>query len=55
CRHCSPETEGLGAAAVQLLSLVDIRLDRGTQGEIYTEIKKRFVDLKGRYSFPRPA
>ncbi|CAN0102649.1 unnamed protein product, partial [Scytosiphon promiscuus] len=52
CRHCSPETAGLGAAAVELLRLVDIRLDRG---EIHTEIKKRFVDVKGRYSFPRPA
>ncbi|CAN0218727.1 unnamed protein product, partial [Scytosiphon promiscuus] len=52
CRHCSPETAGLGAAAVELLRLVDIQLDRG---EIYSEIKKRFVDLKGRYSFPRPA
>ncbi|CAM9168233.1 unnamed protein product [Hapterophycus canaliculatus] len=30
CRQCSPETMGRGAAAVELLRAVDIRLGRGT-------------------------
>ncbi|CAN0003349.1 unnamed protein product, partial [Ectocarpus fasciculatus] len=29
CPRCSPETRGLGAAAIDLVRMVDIRLDRG--------------------------
>lgn len=30
CRQCSPETKGHGAAAVELLRMVDIHAGRGT-------------------------
>ncbi|CAM9446096.1 unnamed protein product [Ectocarpus sp. 4 AP-2014] len=51
CRQCSPDTRGLGAAAIDLVRMVDIRLDRDV---IFREIKARFVDLEGQYSFSSP-
>ncbi|CAN0126323.1 unnamed protein product [Ectocarpus sp. 12 AP-2014] len=48
CRQCSPDTRGLGAAAIDLVRMVDIRLDRDV---IFREVKARFVDLEGQYSF----
>ncbi|CAM9376460.1 unnamed protein product [Laminaria digitata] len=52
CPQCCPEIMGLGAAAVELLRMVDTRLDRDV---IFHEVKPRFHDLEGQYSFPRPA
>ncbi|CAM9419142.1 unnamed protein product [Ectocarpus sp. 12 AP-2014] len=52
CPQCSPDTRGLGAAAISLLHMVDIRLDRDV---IFQEVKARFVELEGQYFFPRPA
>ncbi|CAM9929296.1 unnamed protein product [Ectocarpus sp. 6 AP-2014] len=48
CPRCSTETKGLGAAAIDLLRMVDIRTDRG---EIFDEVMERFDALKGHYSF----
>ncbi|CAN0337971.1 unnamed protein product, partial [Ectocarpus sp. 8 AP-2014] len=42
---------GLGAAAIDLLRLVDIRLDRDV---IFNEVKARFDDLESHYSFAFP-
>ncbi|CAN0554853.1 unnamed protein product, partial [Ectocarpus sp. 12 AP-2014] len=36
CRQCSPDTRGLGAAAIDLVRMVDIRLDRDV---IFREVK----------------
>ncbi|CAM9864587.1 unnamed protein product [Ectocarpus fasciculatus] len=52
CPQCSPDTRGLGAAAINLLRMVDIRLDRDV---IFREVKERFADLEGQYSFSSPA
>ncbi|CAN0381996.1 unnamed protein product, partial [Scytosiphon promiscuus] len=49
CPFCSPETGGHGAAAAELLLMVDIRRERGV---IYDEVKAKFGALDGRYSFP---
>ncbi|CBJ26194.1 LRR-GTPase of the ROCO family, putative pseudogene [Ectocarpus siliculosus] len=49
CPQCSPDTKGLGAAAIELMRMIDIRLDLDV---IAMEVKERFVDLVGRYSFP---
>ncbi|CAN0225803.1 unnamed protein product, partial [Pylaiella littoralis] len=43
---------GQGAAAVELLRMVDIRLDRGV---IFHKVKERVSDLTGRYPFFRPS
>ncbi|CAM9442278.1 unnamed protein product [Ectocarpus sp. 13 AM-2016] len=52
CPQCSADTRGLGAAAIDLVRVIDIRLDRDV---IFREVKERFVDLEGRYSFSSPA
>ncbi|CAN0308780.1 unnamed protein product [Ectocarpus sp. 12 AP-2014] len=52
CQQCSADTRGLGAAAIDLIRMVDIRLNRDM---IFREVKERFVDLKGQYSFTSPA
>ncbi|CAN0441738.1 unnamed protein product, partial [Ectocarpus sp. 12 AP-2014] len=52
CPHCCPQTKGLGAAAIDLVRTVDIRLDRD---EILRGVMERFVVLEDQYSFPRPA
>ncbi|CAM9482299.1 unnamed protein product, partial [Ectocarpus sp. 13 AM-2016] len=50
CQRCSPETRGLGAAAIDLVRMVDIRLDRGV---IFREVKARFAVLESHYfTFP---
>ncbi|CAM9666162.1 unnamed protein product, partial [Ectocarpus sp. 12 AP-2014] len=50
CPRCSPETRGLGAAAIDLVRMVDIRLDRGV---IFREVKARFAVLESQYfTFP---
>ncbi|CAM9446675.1 unnamed protein product [Ectocarpus sp. 6 AP-2014] len=46
CPRCSPETRGLGAAAIDLVCMVDIRLDRDV---IFREVKARFVVLESQY------
>ncbi|CAM9860742.1 unnamed protein product [Ectocarpus sp. 12 AP-2014] len=51
CPHCSADTGGLGAAAIDLLCFVDIRLDRSV---IFNEVKARFNDLESQYSFTCP-
>ncbi|CAM9749420.1 unnamed protein product [Ectocarpus sp. 4 AP-2014] len=51
CPKCRPETRGLGAAAIDLVRMVDIRLDRHV---IFNEVMARFVVLEGRYSFSHP-
>ncbi|CAM9221130.1 unnamed protein product [Ectocarpus fasciculatus] len=51
CPHCSPETRGLGAAAIDLVRVVDIRLDREV---IFREVKAMFVVLESQY-FTCPA
>ncbi|CBN78371.1 LRR-GTPase of the ROCO family, putative pseudogene [Ectocarpus siliculosus] len=48
---CSPETRGLGAAAIDLVRMVDIRLGRDV---IFDEAKARFDVVGGQYAFPRP-
>ncbi|CAM9618996.1 unnamed protein product [Ectocarpus fasciculatus] len=52
CPQCSADTRGLGAAAIDLLRMVDIRLD---QDMIFREVKERFVNLESQYSFFSPA
>ncbi|CBJ33700.1 LRR-GTPase of the ROCO family, putative pseudogene [Ectocarpus siliculosus] len=52
CPQCSADTGGLGDAAIDLLRLVDIRLDRDV---IFNEVKARFDDLKSQYCFACPA
>ncbi|CAM9338887.1 unnamed protein product [Ectocarpus fasciculatus] len=52
CRQCSPDMRGLGAAVIDLVRMVDIRLDRDV---IFREVKERFVDLEGRYAFSSSA
>ncbi|CAM9805177.1 unnamed protein product, partial [Ectocarpus fasciculatus] len=42
---------GLGAAAIDLVRMVDIRLDRDV---IFDEAKARFDVAEGQYSFPCP-
>ncbi|CAN0283564.1 unnamed protein product [Ectocarpus sp. 12 AP-2014] len=51
CPQCSADTGGLGAAAIDLLRFVDIRLDRDV---IIHEVKARFNDLESEYSFTWP-
>ncbi|CAM9277946.1 unnamed protein product [Ectocarpus sp. 8 AP-2014] len=51
CPQCSADTGGLGAAAIDLLRFVDIRLDRDV---IFNEVKARFNDLESQYSFTWP-
>ncbi|CAM9921826.1 unnamed protein product [Ectocarpus fasciculatus] len=51
CPRCSSDTGGLGAAAIDLVRMVDIRLDRDV---IFSEVKARFVVLEGQYSFTCP-
>ncbi|CAN0352106.1 unnamed protein product [Ectocarpus sp. 6 AP-2014] len=51
CPQCSADTGGLGAAAIDLLRLVDIRLDRDV---IFNEVKARFDNLESHYSFAFP-
>ncbi|CAM9185854.1 unnamed protein product [Ectocarpus sp. 13 AM-2016] len=51
CRRCSPQTRGLGAAAIDLVRMVDIRLDRDI---IFREVKARFDVLESQY-FTCPA
>ncbi|CAM9526964.1 unnamed protein product [Ectocarpus sp. 4 AP-2014] len=51
CPQCSPEIGGLGAAAVELVRMVDIRLDRGV---IFQDVKARFGNMESRYTFSRP-
>ncbi|CAM9184211.1 unnamed protein product, partial [Ectocarpus fasciculatus] len=51
CPQCSVDTGGLGAAAIDLLLFVDIRLDRDV---IFNGVKARFDDLESQYSFTRP-
>ncbi|CAM9453194.1 unnamed protein product, partial [Ectocarpus sp. 13 AM-2016] len=52
CPRCCPQTKGLGGAAINLVRMVDIRLDRD---KILRGVMERFVVLQGQYSFPRPA
>ncbi|CBJ26199.1 LRR-GTPase of the ROCO family [Ectocarpus siliculosus] len=52
CPQCSPDTRGLGAAAIDLVSMVDIRLDRDV---IFRDVKQRFVELESQYSFSSSA
>ncbi|CAM9818710.1 unnamed protein product [Ectocarpus sp. 4 AP-2014] len=52
CPQCSADTGGLGAAAIDLLRVVDIRLDRDV---IFNEVKARFDDLESQYCFTCPA
>ncbi|CAM9701157.1 unnamed protein product [Scytosiphon promiscuus] len=49
CSQCSLETMGQGAAAVELLRMVDIQLDRGV---LFDEVETRFADLDGGYFLP---
>ncbi|CAM9930362.1 unnamed protein product [Ectocarpus sp. 6 AP-2014] len=51
CPRCSPQTRGLGAAVIDLIRMVDIRLDRGV---IFREVKARFDVLESQY-FTCPA
>ncbi|CAM9429439.1 unnamed protein product [Ectocarpus sp. 12 AP-2014] len=51
CPQCSVDTGGLGAAAIDLVRFVDIRLDRDV---VFNEVKARFDDLESQYSFTRP-
>ncbi|CAM9435787.1 unnamed protein product [Hapterophycus canaliculatus] len=46
CTLCSSETGGLGAAATDLLEMVDLAQSKG---EIFREIQARFVDVQRRY------
>ncbi|CAB1115503.1 unnamed protein product [Ectocarpus sp. CCAP 1310/34] len=59
CPKCSADTGGLGAAAIDLLRVVDIRLDRGVHDQcrdvIFNEVKARFDDLESQYCFACPA
>ncbi|CAM9876886.1 unnamed protein product, partial [Ectocarpus sp. 12 AP-2014] len=48
CPQCSADTGGLGAAAIDLLRVVDIRLDRDV---IFNGVKARFDDLESQYCF----
>ncbi|CAM9824534.1 unnamed protein product [Ectocarpus fasciculatus] len=52
CPQCSPEIGGLGAAAVELVRMVDIQLDRGM---VLEDVKARFANMEGRYIFSRPS
>ncbi|CAM9739665.1 unnamed protein product [Ectocarpus sp. 4 AP-2014] len=52
CPHCCPQNKGLGAAAIDLVRMADIRLDRD---EILRGVIERFIVLERQYSFPRPA
>ncbi|CAM9520201.1 unnamed protein product [Ectocarpus sp. 12 AP-2014] len=51
CRQCSRDTGGVGAAAIDLVRMVDIRLDRDI---IVIEIRARFAKLVGQYSSLSP-
>ncbi|CAM9355577.1 unnamed protein product, partial [Ectocarpus sp. 4 AP-2014] len=44
CRQCSTEVGELGPAAIALLRMVDIWLDRDV---IFQDIKARFVTMEG--------
>ncbi|CAM9391565.1 unnamed protein product [Ectocarpus fasciculatus] len=52
CPQCSSEIGGLGAAAVELVRMVDIRLDRGV---IFQDVKARFGNMEGQYTLSRPS
>ncbi|CAM9320287.1 unnamed protein product [Scytosiphon promiscuus] len=52
CPQCSPETMGQGAAAIELLCMVDTRLDRS---DIFDDVKERFDGLEKRYAFTHQA
>ncbi|CAN0223060.1 unnamed protein product, partial [Ectocarpus sp. 13 AM-2016] len=49
CRQCSPKIRGQGAAAIKLLRMVDIRLERDV---VFDEVKARFLECE--YYFSRP-
>ncbi|CAN0131846.1 unnamed protein product, partial [Ectocarpus sp. 4 AP-2014] len=49
CPQCSPEIRGQGAAAIKLLRMVDIRLERDV---VFDEVKARFLECD--YFFSRP-
>ncbi|CAM9180095.1 unnamed protein product, partial [Ectocarpus fasciculatus] len=51
CNLCDSETGGLGAVAVDLLEVVDIRQSRG---ELVREVHKRLVNAQDRYPVLRP-
>ncbi|CAN0021712.1 unnamed protein product, partial [Scytosiphon promiscuus] len=51
CGRCSSQTRELGAAAVQLLRMVDIKRDRD---EIFADVRATFVDLDRLYPLTRP-
>ncbi|CAM9393730.1 unnamed protein product, partial [Laminaria digitata] len=52
CRRCSPETRGIGAAAVELVRMVDVRKDRGV---VFRETNVKFVELQVQYDVLRRA
>ncbi|CAN0181886.1 unnamed protein product [Ectocarpus sp. 12 AP-2014] len=52
CPLCSPDLGGLGAAVIDVVCMVDIRLDRDL---IFRDGKERFFDLAGHYFVRRPA
>ncbi|CAM9910467.1 unnamed protein product, partial [Ectocarpus sp. 12 AP-2014] len=52
CPLCSPDTGGLGVSAIDVVCMVDIRLDRDV---IFRKVKERFVEVEGVYFFRRPA
>ncbi|CAM9658573.1 unnamed protein product [Ectocarpus sp. 12 AP-2014] len=52
CPQCSPDTRGFGAAAIDIVNMVDIRLDRDV---IFRDVKQRFVELESQYSFSSSA
>ncbi|CAN0350489.1 unnamed protein product [Ectocarpus sp. 6 AP-2014] len=51
CTLCSSETGGVGAAATELLQMVDVLQSRG---EMFREVHRRFVDLQPHYPVLRP-
>ncbi|CAB1099588.1 unnamed protein product [Ectocarpus sp. CCAP 1310/34] len=50
CPQRSPEIGGQGAAIVELVSIVDVRLDRGV---IFQDVETRFANMQSRYTFSR--
>ncbi|CAN0399666.1 unnamed protein product, partial [Ectocarpus sp. 12 AP-2014] len=51
CNLCDSETGGLGAAAMDLLEVVDIRQSRG---ELVREVHGRLITAQDRYPVLRP-
>ncbi|CAM9592591.1 unnamed protein product, partial [Ectocarpus sp. 6 AP-2014] len=49
CPQCSPEIRGQGAAAIKLLRMVDIRLERDV---VFAEVKARFLEYEHFFSRP---